>query len=530
MSYKYLIFITFLSLSAAIPLKYEKKIDKEIHRSDNNLIPFNIIGGKTTDIKKHPYQVAIIINGTFEGSGVILDKNWVATLASLVFHLDSDDIIVSAGNNDYNKGTRYGVQEMTVHPNFEFYTLDNDIALLKLNSNIKFGKSVRKIAIGNSLKDGQSVTLSGWGLTSESETEKASPIFKELSLKIVNKTTCSSVYQDENITSSMICAYQNKAGPCWYDFGDTIADNNKKFVYGLFSWAKGCALDNYPGIYTDLVSLNKWIQSIIKKKDDISVSDRLDLEKTKNYKNVERPLFLTLKNKAVKIQNLFLKNHFLSKRSADLYLNLLNNNNNNIETEIKNAIEEEENEEAHADEEENEQEEEEDEAEEEAVEIIKEEKLLENLDEKSYDNDINEIENQELEYEKETDDGLHIAKRDIDSVKFYGGVYGDDYVTDETIREEEEEEALAAEEKLEQEEEEEIAEAEGQIFEKEVTPELAKLLTAEKEREKEVKEMGDLEEEEEEQTEAEEEDLAKEYGKEEEEDDDDGEENILEDK
>lgn len=464
-------------------------------------LPANIIGGKKTDIKDRAFQVAIKIDDTFLGSGIIINKNWVATVASVVFETEASNITLLAENANYLKGKKYSVSEIVIHPEFDFFELKNDIALLRLSKPIqKFKKTLKSITIGSSsLADGSTVKISGWGDQSASAKkvlkQNASSQLTGGNLKIVNLDNCRLSYDAYFIFNSTICASGKDIGPCWNDFGDVITSKDGK-AYGLFSWAKGCDVNEYPGIYTDLVYFNPWIKSVVGSKkskrnirsvSEVSeqvVNDRFNGNEEEGEANSKREEETEVENNLIPgedaeeendkteeeivlqktFSNVFhllqtinkegFPTHLVKKRSSDSFSS---NFKSNEDDEILEAIKLEEKEEENAAEEEKEQEEEEDEYEKEAIGIVK--AVAENENFLNENEEGNELEAREID---DIIQGRHlINKRSVTNYEDDNG-HLDDEIIEKAIEEEEKIEANAEKEELEQEEDEEEAEIEAE--------------------------------------------------------------------
>uniref|UniRef100_A0A1B6C1J8 trypsin n=1 Tax=Clastoptera arizonana TaxID=38151 RepID=A0A1B6C1J8_9HEMI len=238
------------------------KRNTKIPESLQKLKGLGIIGGKTTTIQKHPYEAAVLYSGGFLCAGTILNKNYVMTLTSCVYGESASSFSVRVGSSSSDAGGKvYKVKKVIQNPSFDSYSLSYDVALLKLSKPLKFGKTVKKINLASkALAKRSKVVLSGWG----NESSKNGNPFKELTVAIVDRSTCNSSYSPYGypIDASMSCAYTSNEGPCYGDFGDPIVAQNK--VYGMFSWCFNCADDSFPGVYADVPASYNWIKKTMK--------------------------------------------------------------------------------------------------------------------------------------------------------------------------------------------------------------------------------------------------------------------------
>lgn len=72
--------------------------------------------------------------------------------------------IVAGSINLASGGTTYSVSSVTSHPNYNSYTMSNDVAVLKTSSSIAFSEQVQPIGISASFVEHNKVAMAvGWG-------------------------------------------------------------------------------------------------------------------------------------------------------------------------------------------------------------------------------------------------------------------------------------------------------------------------------------------------------------------------------
>ena len=89
------------------------------------------------------------------------------------------------------------VQKVVTHRNFDKFTYEYDIALLEMQSNIKFQPNIIPICLPNSDSNlvGQIGTVTGWGRLSEYG--QISPVLREVRLPIISNSKCMRLYRLE---------------------------------------------------------------------------------------------------------------------------------------------------------------------------------------------------------------------------------------------------------------------------------------------------------------------------------------------
>ncbi|XP_037047942.1 transmembrane protease serine 12-like [Bradysia coprophila] len=130
--------------------------------------------------------------------GTVITSGSILTAAHCVsksgYPMKETQIIVSLGRltlsaND-SHAQEFEVKKIFVHPDFIYYTLINDIAILRLSKRIKFNNYVQPVCLWKSNMSeviGKFGTVIGWG---ETETDKQSIELRQASLPVLPWTTC----------------------------------------------------------------------------------------------------------------------------------------------------------------------------------------------------------------------------------------------------------------------------------------------------------------------------------------------------
>jgi len=210
-----------------------------------------IVGGDPTDTAAHPYAVYLT---TDEGEqfcgGVLIDHDSVLTAAHCVTALPRDRIDVVAGRTDKNstEGTRVGVRDMWVPPQFETPSTGDDLAVLTLASAVPY-EPAELVAAGDadSYRPGTMATVVGWGRTVEGGA--ASEVLRAARVPLVGNAECRAAFPHYE-PQSMVCAgyERGRVDACQGDSGGPLLRGDR--VIGIVSWGRGCARPDTPGVYT----------------------------------------------------------------------------------------------------------------------------------------------------------------------------------------------------------------------------------------------------------------------------------------
>ncbi|PID42520.1 MAG: hypothetical protein CSA52_01350 [Gammaproteobacteria bacterium] len=236
-----------------------------------------IINGSKAGSGQFPWQVALLTDpqdgfASQTCGGSIIHERWILTAAHC-YSEGEETYVAAASLSLYKLNPDYMVKakRWILHPDFDIETLDNDIALLELNSPLNLAKcNGRCSAIGLVNRNNETsvasasrpAIVSGWGNTSRVE-EIFSHELLWAELAIIDCKASPSMYTDLDITDNMICA----AAPafdtdsCQGDSGGplVVANGSGYLLAGIVSWGNGCAVEGYPGVFSRVANYTKWI-------------------------------------------------------------------------------------------------------------------------------------------------------------------------------------------------------------------------------------------------------------------------------
>ncbi|EFA05682.2 collagenase isoform X1 [Tribolium castaneum] len=233
-----------------------------------------VINGNDAQIGQFPWQVFIIClrsNLLVYCNGAIINEKWVLTSASCI------DIVgmtayVYPGIVNLNSSTpelRIS-REVLIHEDFDFATLQNDIALIKLPTDLEFNENIKPIALDeDGLPPGTSATISGWGHSSHDDVQNfnLTSVLQYAEVPVIDNKECEQIYGPDVVTSSVVCTKNPNSvkGPCLHDGGAPLviinAETKNPIHVGIFSFVGDSACEkNYPAGYTRTAAFRNWIK------------------------------------------------------------------------------------------------------------------------------------------------------------------------------------------------------------------------------------------------------------------------------
>ncbi|VVC33685.1 Serine proteases, trypsin family, serine active site,Peptidase S1, PA clan,Serine proteases, trypsin [Cinara cedri] len=231
-----------------------------------------IVNGKDTRENEFGWAATLSRRGQFYCGGTLITKMHILTAAHCVENFNPKDLTVTIGEHDRKVETGrksvHHVAKIYRHPDFKLSTFDNDIAIVELRDVVSIENPWVRVAClpktAYSTYEGEKGTVIGWGRLGERK--KSSNILQKVDVPIISNEDCKEMgYLPEKITSNMICAgyKEGMSDACQGDSGGPMhrhADSSDVLeVIGIVSWGKGCARENYPGVYTRVANYLEWI-------------------------------------------------------------------------------------------------------------------------------------------------------------------------------------------------------------------------------------------------------------------------------
>jgi secreted trypsin-like serine protease len=205
-----------------------------------------IVVGREAEPGAWPWMAALIYSdasslyyGQFCG-GSLIHPSWVVTAAHCVEDAEPEDVDVALGVYDleHDIGERVGVKRIIMHPDFDYWMLDSDIALLELAHPVNY-ETISPVSNSDDLLEGKESATVGWGATDPDFLEYPDTL-QQMSLPISSNEACQNLFDDMSITENMICSgYGGDVRACWGDSGGPVMIRDQNDIWklaGIVSW------------------------------------------------------------------------------------------------------------------------------------------------------------------------------------------------------------------------------------------------------------------------------------------------------
>jgi len=242
-----------------------------------------IIGGSETEVNEYPWMVVFADKAGDKQGGcgaTLISDRWVVTAAHCFFDTSGnrkileDDLSLVIGLHDRTVDTDQlrqvlTVSEIVLHPDYDWDSSANDIALVKLERDVDLNKYSPACLPEQGQKfTGQLGWVYGWGVTNFGDTAEDFPEkLLEVEVPIVSDEVCKEALLGlATILPGMLCAggVANEDA-CGGDSGGpfTVEVGGKHTLAGAVSFGIGCGREGLYGVYAEVGDYRNWIDTTI---------------------------------------------------------------------------------------------------------------------------------------------------------------------------------------------------------------------------------------------------------------------------
>ncbi|XP_058795863.1 chymotrypsin-2-like [Phymastichus coffea] len=216
-----------------------------------------IVGGTAARDGQFPYQASLRLNARHFCGGSVLNERWILTAAHCLAGLNDTAVSVVLGSNRLDRGGEaYRSARSLPHPQYSSLLIRNDIGLVRLDRDIRFGEKVRPVDLPRADFDKADypAVLSGWGTTSFPG--KPPNELQHIQLRVIDQHDC--LGASFRVTDKNICTLTRRGeGACHGDSGGPLVADGVQI--GVVSWGTPCAKGK-PDVFTRVFSYLDWIK------------------------------------------------------------------------------------------------------------------------------------------------------------------------------------------------------------------------------------------------------------------------------
>ncbi len=239
-----------------------------------------IIGGQESRPDAWPWMAALIYPSTGNDAmdamcgGSLIRPDWVLTAAHCLYNSNTGqyepdqviDVVLNRNDLTGTGGEKIRVKRKVVHPDYDWFENDADIALLELETaSTQTPVPIIAQAVDAPLVASGDAVGIGWGAMDPNGYNYPDKL-RQVALPLMTNAACQAAREMAGIdlTENMLCAGYEAGGKdtCSGDSGGPLFIANldeTPLQIGITSFGPGCALPNAYGVYTRVSRFTGWI-------------------------------------------------------------------------------------------------------------------------------------------------------------------------------------------------------------------------------------------------------------------------------
>jgi len=211
-----------------------------------------------------------MLSGSGLCGGSIINNRWILTAAHCIMPVSGFRVVVGEHNIRVRDGEISMVPNRWIsHPSYNSRTLVNDIALIRLSTNITYTSRVSPVCLPGGVRPtaGRIGIVTGWGTTKADGNGEISEVLKQATIPILPSSAASSLYgtlPSTQIYAGVISATAPQDSCQGDSGGPFVLRNPVNGVFtqvGVVSYGHECGGN---GVYTNVVDYESWIQNTIR--------------------------------------------------------------------------------------------------------------------------------------------------------------------------------------------------------------------------------------------------------------------------
>ncbi|XP_021181486.3 uncharacterized protein LOC110370085 isoform X2 [Helicoverpa armigera] len=238
-----------------------------------------------SEFGEYPWQTAILKKDPKESvyvcGGTLIDSLHIMTAAHCVKSYKGFELRVRLGEWDVNRDVEFypyierDIVSVHVHPLYYAGTLDNDLAILKMDHPVEWTKfpHISPACLPDKYTDyaGQRCWTTGWGKDAFGDYGKYQNILKEVDVPILSHGQCQQQLRQTRLgynyelNPGFLCAGGEEGkDACKGDGGGPLVCERSGTwqIVGVVSWGIGCGQPGVPGVYVKVAQYLDWISQI----------------------------------------------------------------------------------------------------------------------------------------------------------------------------------------------------------------------------------------------------------------------------
>nr|XP_056709382.1 serine protease 55-like [Euleptes europaea] len=239
-----------------------------------------------TALENLPWKVSIEAANKHVCGGVILNSWWILSAAHCFTKEIPPDLQIVVGLKGYPE-TRRELDRIIIHQDFNSSSMANDMALILLDSPIKFNEEKMFIFLPlmHDLHMWKDCCVTRWNSSMEGDQKRPISMLEKVGTTLIGSEQCSKSVQE--LPEDGLCAISEEGrrdvcegdsgGPLVCTYGDIVV---KWFVVGIAGRGDSCRGKESPAVYTLVFRHLDWIQTATAREGKPFIPEGMDITGT----------------------------------------------------------------------------------------------------------------------------------------------------------------------------------------------------------------------------------------------------------
>lgn len=241
------LFILFaiVALVASVPVEREGRIQ----------------GGSNAPAGRFPFMAGLRnTRNVFYCGAAIVNNRWVVSAAHCTEGVANNGLRIIVGSHLLNSGQQFTSSRIINHPNYDSWSLFNDICTIQTSTAMTFTANLQPIALGSTfVGGGVNAMTAGWGTLSANDNSTPNNL-QQLATTTLTNADCRARFPAADrsyVIDSKICTFTARGQSiCYGDSGSPVVANNQ--LIGIVIWSISCG-NGTPDVHSRVSSFRNWI-------------------------------------------------------------------------------------------------------------------------------------------------------------------------------------------------------------------------------------------------------------------------------